>query len=130
MGAEMKLNLGSVLKSVIVVAAPAAATAILGPVGGVLVGGALGGGAVGKVAGQKVESLTNKPVQKITGPIGAAAVPLILASLLPPADLERICTIVSTACAHPAAAAGWLAGATGLIAHTLGDGTKKSIEGR
>lgn len=126
----MKLKLSSILKGVIVAAAPVVATAVAGPGAGVLVTGALGGGAAGREIGVRIEGVTKKPAQKVLGPLGAALIPLLLAQILSPEVLAQVCEVMATACQNPEKLAGLSAAAVAVLAHTMGDGTQKAMDGR
>lgn len=137
------MNLGKILKSVVVVAAPILGTAIGGPIGGTLVVAALGGGGGVKKAGKVVEKATGVAVHKVGSPLAAMAVPMGLAHLLPQDKiavvLAKFCSMFcqcgdgSDAMVSAAVAAnlvGLIAGVFGLLSHMLGSGTQKMVDGR
>ncbi len=102
----MKKFLGTIVQ----VAATAGAT-LVNPALGIVVGGAFAGGEGGKRLGKKLAA-TGARGHKITGPVGALALPAILGPIAGAAgvDMAGLCatvqSAVATVCENPALAGG------------------------
>jgi hypothetical protein len=113
------------------VGATLGATAI-NPALGVVVGSAFAGGEGGKRLGKKVAVLGNR-AHKATGPLGAVALPAIIAPIAAELgiDMAGVCETVQTAvanfCTHPAGAIGLVSVLTVLLHGASRNSTRPRI---
>lgn len=127
------MKIGKILGLAAKVVATAGSLIAGGPAAAVAVGGALLGGDAGKAAGKKIEAKTGRRAQKITGPIGAMALPAILVPILGQmgVDLTQLCTLIrpifDAMCNNPEAATAGISMATILGWH-LATNVEKSVE--
>ena len=124
------MKFGNILKSLLVVAGPAAGALVGGPAGATLVTAGLGAAGLTKVAGKKIEAATGKPVHKVASPVAAVMLPALLAQFMSPEAMAKMCELAQMACQNPAVVAGGLAGVVSVASHMMGSGAQKVVEGR